>query len=47
MLDALERIVFGLAVLPVVRRVLAVEEVANWVGLPAVTVGCPPRVLPR
>lgn len=39
--------VFGLAVLPVVRRVLAVEDVANCVGLPLVTVGRPPRVLPR
>jgi len=39
--------VFGFAVLPVVRRVLAVDDVANCVGLPSVTVWRPPRVLPR
>ena len=39
--------VLGVAVLPVVRRVLAVEEVANCVGGLTVVVGLPPRVLPR
>jgi hypothetical protein len=39
--------VLGLAVLPVVRRVLAVDDVAIVVGLDTVVVGLPPRVLPR
>lgn len=39
--------VLGSAVLPVVRRVLAVEEVARWLGLPTVVVGLLPRVLPK
>lgn len=41
------RMVFGSAVLPVVRRVLAVDEVARWLGLPTVVVGLLPRVLPK
>ena len=41
------RMVFGSAVLPVVRRVLAVDEVARWLGVPTVVVGLLPRVLPR
>jgi hypothetical protein len=39
--------VLGSAVLPVVRRVLAVEDVARWLGLPMVVVGLLPRVLPK